>query len=443
MILRFIYGSVNNEYQYEDKKMKIIDEHLDENKIRSLFALGYKSCHSEKGRKPLDPVISYKAHLLYFLKRDTVSFNELPEKIKKDTDYRAFCRCQGVSFTPAYLSLFRKYHLTSEMAAQLHQDIFDSLETAATKRSAKRSANEAVKTEAKDCLRIGIWDSVPMPSYSSPYKDTKHCNCQQPCKCPKYFSDKDASIGWQSERPNRKDKFLGYRKHTVLTYDPDKSKRLPIVTTAQTATTADIEVIEELLKLCKGKLDILLVDRAIYDFEQINKWYLLYDILVIVRPKSNAVLPDYSLSDTGTPCCPKMDEPLDWSYLDSEDNVHVYNCATDCIYEHECLRQFDIPMSQHPALLGAFPFHTRCGQLLLSLRKLIEPEFGVQTLWSRLKSLPFRRLYNFKLLSQLIDTVHLLKKLSQGFSICSSVARRNVKRYSERSEEFLFFGKLS
>ena len=112
-----------------------------------------------------------------------------------------------------------------------------------------------------------------------------------------------------------------------------------------------------------------------------------------------------------------MDEPLDWSYLDSEDNVHVYNCVkTGCIYEHVCLRQFEIPMSQHPALLGAFPAHTRCGRLLLSLRKLIEPEFGVQTLWSRLKSLPFRRLYNFRLLAQLMDTVHLLKKLSQGFA---------------------------
>jgi hypothetical protein len=298
------------------------------------------------------------------------------------------------------------------MAAQLHQDIFDNLEIA------KCFANETeAKTEPKDCLRIGIWDSVPMPSYSSPYKDTKHCNCQQPCNCPKYFSDKDASIGWQSGKPNRKDKFLGYRKHTVLTYDPDKSKRLPIVTTAQTAIMADMEVIEELLKLCKGKIDILLVDRAIYDFEQIHKWYLLYDILVIVRPKSNAVLPNYSLSDTGTPCCPQMDEPLDWSYFDSEDNVHVYNCVkTDCIYEHECPRQFEISMSQHPALLGAFPFHTRCGQLLLSLRKLIEPEFGVQTLWSRLKSLPFRMLANFRLLAQLMDTVHLLKKLSQGAS---------------------------
>jgi hypothetical protein len=73
-------------------------------------------------------------------------------------------------------------------------------------------------------------------------------------------------------------------------------------------------------------------------------------------------------------------------------------------------------MSQHPALLGAFPFHTRCGQLLLSLRKLIEPEFGVQTLWTRLKSLPFRGLHNIKLLAQLVDTVCMLRKLAQGYT---------------------------
>jgi hypothetical protein len=28
MILRFIYDNVNNEYQYKDEKLKIIDEYL-------------------------------------------------------------------------------------------------------------------------------------------------------------------------------------------------------------------------------------------------------------------------------------------------------------------------------------------------------------------------------------------------------------------------------
>jgi hypothetical protein len=90
MILRFNYGNVNNEYQYQDSKLKIIDECLDENKIRSLFADSYKSCDSKKGRIPLDPVIPYKAHLLYFLRRDIVSFNELPEQINKSDDYYTY-----------------------------------------------------------------------------------------------------------------------------------------------------------------------------------------------------------------------------------------------------------------------------------------------------------------------------------------------------------------
>ncbi|HGJ65780.1 TPA: hypothetical protein ENS27_10355 [bacterium] len=71
-------------------------------------------------------------------------------------------------------------------------------------------------------------------------------------------------------------------------------------------------------------------------------------------------------------------------------------------------------MSHHPALLGLFPAHTRTGRLLLSLRKLIESEFGIQTLWTRLKSLPFRGLRNFRLLAQLIDTACMLRKLAQG-----------------------------
>jgi len=134
-----------------------------------------------------------------------------------------------------------------------------------------------------------------------------------------------------------------------------------------------------------------------------------------MQRQSNAVLSDYPLSETGTPCCQKTDEPLDWCYFDKEDNTHVYNCiANNCIYEHECSRQFEIPMSHHPALLGLFPAHTRTGRLLLSLRKLIESEFGIQTLWTRLKSLPFRGLRNFRLLAQLIDTACMLRKLAQG-----------------------------
>ena len=107
--------------------------------------LRYKGQKSGLGRKPLDPVIAYKAHLLYFLKRDIISFNELPRQIDKDDDYQAFCRCQGVEFTAGYLSHFRKHHLTDSVAAQLHRDIVSGLD---------------IETSTTP-LGIGIWDSVP------------------------------------------------------------------------------------------------------------------------------------------------------------------------------------------------------------------------------------------------------------------------------------------
>ncbi len=161
MMLRFRYGNVNNEYEYQDHQLYAIDSCLDEDQIRQRFADTYRSCRTGRGRTPLDPVIAYKAHLLYFLKRDIISFNQLPEQISTKADYRAFCRSQGVIFTAGYLSIFRKYHLTAEIAEQLHQDILSGM---------KIQSSTAP-------LRMGIWDSVPMPSYSSPYKDTKHCVC--------------------------------------------------------------------------------------------------------------------------------------------------------------------------------------------------------------------------------------------------------------------------
>ena len=401
MELRFRYGKVESDYQYQDSQLAKIEILLDDAQIRQRLADSYKSCHSGFGRPPIDPVIGYKAHLLYFLKRDIISFNELPRQVKKDADYQHFCRCQGVGFTASYLSVFRKHHLTDEMAQQLHGDILTALD---------------IESSTKP-LRIGIWDSVPMPSYTTPQKDAKHCDCQQRCDCPTHFSDSDAQIGWQRPTPTKKDKFVGYRKHTIFAYDGDKNHRLPLATAVAPANEADIDVIANVLEQCADEIDILIVDQAIYDFEQIIDWYTQYQVLVLVNPKRNAVLANYPVNETKTPCCPQMEQPLTWSHFDAADQVQVYRCsADDCIHQFTCPRQFEIPLASQPAVLGVFPPHSRCGAFLLSLRGLIEPEFGVQTLWLRLKKLPFRGLGTFKLLGQLCDTARLLQKLAQAMA---------------------------
>ena len=98
-ILRFNYGKVNNEYEYKDQQLQFIDSCLNEDQIRQKLAVTYIGCQTNRGRKPLDPVIGYKAHLLYFLKRDIISFNQLPQQVEDKADYGAFCRSDGVTFT--------------------------------------------------------------------------------------------------------------------------------------------------------------------------------------------------------------------------------------------------------------------------------------------------------------------------------------------------------
>jgi hypothetical protein len=99
MELRFRYGKVDPDYQYQDLQLAKIEVLFDEEQIRQRLTQSYKSCQSGFGRPPIDPIIGYKTHLLYFLKRDIISFNELPRQVNKDADYQQFCR-KGLSLQP-------------------------------------------------------------------------------------------------------------------------------------------------------------------------------------------------------------------------------------------------------------------------------------------------------------------------------------------------------
>jgi hypothetical protein len=50
MMLRFRYGNVNDEYEYQYNQLHAIDSYLDEDQIRQRFADTYRSCQTGKGR---------------------------------------------------------------------------------------------------------------------------------------------------------------------------------------------------------------------------------------------------------------------------------------------------------------------------------------------------------------------------------------------------------
>lgn len=256
MPLRFKSGKTDPHHPDTDPQRQHMETWLDEDRIRQWLAPPYKAIQTHFGRPPIDPVIGYKAHWLFCLKGDLISCNQLRQPVPKDTDYRPFCRCEGLTFTAGYLSLFRKHHLRGPRAEQLHQHILSGLQM----------------THSPP-LRIGIWDSVPMPSYTPPCQATWHCHCQTPCNCPKHYSDPDAQMGWQRPTPPQTDKFVGYRKPTSFTYDANPNHRNPVVPTVDPADPADVKGIGQNLKPWSHPIDLLLVAPAIYDFERILDGY--------------------------------------------------------------------------------------------------------------------------------------------------------------------------
>jgi len=90
MSITFRKSECNQNYQYRDKRLAKIDKMIDDEMIRELFSSQYPSIQKNKGRPPIDPVVAYRAHLLYFLKRNIVSFNELPTEVQQKEDYQQF-----------------------------------------------------------------------------------------------------------------------------------------------------------------------------------------------------------------------------------------------------------------------------------------------------------------------------------------------------------------
>lgn len=43
MMLRFRYGNVNDEYEYQDNQLQAMDSYLDEDQIRQRFAYTYRN----------------------------------------------------------------------------------------------------------------------------------------------------------------------------------------------------------------------------------------------------------------------------------------------------------------------------------------------------------------------------------------------------------------
>lgn len=264
-----------------------------------------------------------------------------------------------------------------------------------------------------------IVDSVPLESYTSARKK-KRCGHDFPCDCPRTYSDGDAAKGKRKKTHRKSEYFIGYRKHSIYLYHPKSDFRVLLVSIVKPADISDIEVLESLVQKViyeyQLRIDFLFADQAYYDFEILKRIFRKYNIKVQVKPKSNATA-TVELNEQNVPVC-QMELPLEWVEFNETTEEHLYRCPLEyaeceCIAHFSCEKHFTFTLDDSPVIFSPIPHHHRASDVFKSIRRLVEVEFGILGNSYNMTNLKFRRKRNFALLSNLLETGRILRKLSK------------------------------
>lgn len=384
-----------------DETLQKIDRLIDDNYIDSKCATYYPSLSGKAGRKPYLPSVLVRIHLLFFLKCFS-SFNKLLDALRRNTDYVSFCNIYEPKSIPTKGQL-------SQFRSRIDSTVFDEILSYYVK-----LALQYIEKLPLVCVMV---DSVPLESYTSNRKK-KRCDHTDPCNCSETYTDTDAALGKRKETHRKSEYFIGYRKHSIYLYHPASDFRILLHSIITPANVSDIEVLERLVKKVTDeyqlKIDFLFADQAYYDFAILKQIFRTYGIKVQIKPKSNATAP-VELNEHKVPVC-QMQLPLTWVEFNQTTEEHIYRCPLEhpeceCISHLSCEKLFTFTFDDNPVIFSPIPHHHKACDVFRSVRRLIESEFGTLGNAYNMTNLKFRQKRNFSLLSALLETGRLLRKL--------------------------------
>ena len=179
--------------------------------------------------------------------------------------------------------------------------------------------------------------------------------------------------------------FVGYKKHTLRLWLPqrnDKVLLVPIVSWAVPANRGEILFLRPSLEHCLKRLDWL-PDLVVGDMGYISlevqrdiRERLRVGVLTKLRSDMKLVPP---FEPGPIPVC-HQGQALTWLGLENRDQLHWFG-VTDpqplcqsCWEQNNCARQFSYAPSNHEILLGRVPLASRLSRTLLQkVRPWIEP----------------------------------------------------------------------
>jgi len=199
------------------------------------------------------------------------------------------------------------------------------------------------------------------------------------------FSAQGAAVGARTIKTGQSRWFVGYKKHTLRLWLPqrrDKILLVPLVSWAAPANRNETRFVKPSVELCLKRLhwmpDLIVGDMAYVNLELQKDLRERLGVGFLTKIRSDMKwAPPFDHGPTA--CCPQG-QPLNWLELDGRQQLHWFG-VTDtqplcqwCWQQSTCARQFSYPAHQHEILLGRIPLTSRTGQVLLNqVRCWIEP----------------------------------------------------------------------
>lgn len=355
------------------------------------------------GRRPHRPITMFRLHYLYFIKPEISSFRQLEAILKnpKNQDYRNFIGVRHPGEVPSHNSMsdFR----SRAGVARFYTTLFHLVA-------------QALQVEGFLSTALASADSRPLYALVNGYKK-RRCHCEEPCDCPKTFSDPDAGVGRQKTKANGSPFFIGYRKHTIILGTPDGP--VPIISAVFAPKVGDNKVLLPLLKLLREhtELDLkyVVADLGYYDEKLHRKSLDETGTAVVTGLKKNADLPE-AVNEQGQPECP-LGERLIWDGF--EEGISWFRgdpeACGSCPLQAGCDQQFGFPFHEAPRIFSPIPHGSEIQDAMLNFRRQVELQYAQESnqldAVLRHKKVPVRGLERVRIFAVMADISRLVRAM--------------------------------
>jgi hypothetical protein len=235
------------------------------------------------------------------------------------------------------------------------------------------------------------------------------------------YSARRAAIGARTIKSGKSRWFIGYKKHTLRLWLPqrlDAVLLVPLMTWVAPANRGDVLFLEPSLRYCQKHLnflpDLLVADMAYINLAMQRRVREELHVGIVTKLRPDFDLPKAIEPGVALRC--SQGQPLEWLGLHEEEKLHWFGVREAnplclwCWQQSRCPREFSFAPTDHEIIFGMVPVNSRTGKTLLrQVRPWIEATQAYEKKQLGLDRIFLNSLRLTWIMALLADTASLLR----------------------------------